>query len=104
MQGVRELYKFGLYSYCGYVNGSGICSNTSAATRWEPFNVITSDMLSNYSGFTTALITQGTFIDSNYLGDFTRGAYYLIIIGSVCTAMALLTSVALPRLSAHTAY
>ncbi|KAI0639101.1 Glucanosyltransferase-domain-containing protein [Trametes polyzona] len=91
MQGVRELYKFGLYSYCGYVNGSGICSNTSAATRWEPFNVITSDMLSNYSGFTTALITQGTFIDSNYLGDFTRGAYYLIIIGSVCTAMALLT-------------
>ncbi|KAL1951818.1 hypothetical protein VTO73DRAFT_967 [Trametes versicolor] len=89
--GIRENYKFGLYSYCGYVNSSGICSNTSAATRWEPFSVIVADMRSNYSGVTTALITEGTFIDSDYLGEFTKGAYYLIIIGSVCAAMALLT-------------
>lgn len=95
--GIRENYKFGLYSYCGYVNGSGICSNTSAATRWEPFSVIVADMRSNYSGVTTALITEGTFIDSDYLGEFTKGAYYLIIIGSVCAAMALLTLVARPK-------
>lgn len=50
-------------------------------------------MLKNYSDFTTALITQGTFIDSDYLGEFTNGAYYLIIIGSVCAALALLTLV-----------
>ncbi|KAH9853090.1 Glucanosyltransferase-domain-containing protein [Lenzites betulinus] len=91
-QGIRDLYKFGLYSYCGYVNGTaGICSNSSAATRFEPLQVMTADMLKNYSDFTTALITQGTFIDSDYLGEFTNGAYYLIIIGSVCAALALLT-------------
>ncbi|KAI0374477.1 hypothetical protein BV20DRAFT_1049270 [Pilatotrama ljubarskyi] len=91
-QGIRDLYKYGLYSYCGYVNGSqGICSNTSAANRFEPFGNMVADMSMNYSGVTTALITQGTFIDSNYLGDFTNGAYYLIIIGSVCSALALFT-------------
>ncbi|TBU34938.1 Glucanosyltransferase-domain-containing protein [Dichomitus squalens] len=92
MEGVRDTYKFGLYSYCGYLNGSqGTCSNTSAANRFEPFRVITADMLGNYTGFTTALITQGTFIDSNYLGDFTNGAWYLILIGTVAAALALLT-------------
>ncbi|CDO70234.1 hypothetical protein BN946_scf184942.g34 [Trametes cinnabarina] len=90
-QGLRDTYKFGLYSYCGYVNGTGVCSNTTAASRFQPFTALTSDMLTNYTGFTTALITQGTFIDSSYLGNFTNGAYYLIIIGSVATALALFT-------------
>ncbi|KAI0359071.1 hypothetical protein OH77DRAFT_1396170 [Trametes cingulata] len=91
-EGIRQLYKYGLYSYCGYVNGSqGICSNTSAANRFEPLGNMVADMSMNYSGVTTALITQGAFIDSNYLGDFTNGAYYLIIIGSVCAALALFT-------------
>ena len=86
------MYKFGLYSYCGYLNGTqGICSNVSTANRFEPFRVITADMLANYTGFTTALITQGTFIDSNYLGDFTNGAWYLILIGTVATALAFIT-------------
>ncbi|RPD63253.1 hypothetical protein L226DRAFT_451078 [Lentinus tigrinus ALCF2SS1-7] len=91
-QGLRQLYKFGLYSHCGYVNGSqGICSNVSAANRFEPLRVITADMLANYTQFTNAIITQGTFIDSNYLGDFTNGAYYLILIGTVATALAFIT-------------
>ncbi|KAJ3011157.1 hypothetical protein NUW54_g2265 [Trametes sanguinea] len=90
-QGLRDTYKFGLYSYCGYLNGTGVCSNTTAASRFQPFTALTSDMLTNYTGFTTALITQGTFIDSPYLGNFTNGAYYLIIIGSVATALALFT-------------
>ncbi|TFK93557.1 carbohydrate-binding module family 43 protein [Polyporus arcularius HHB13444] len=91
-QGLRQLYKFGLYSHCGYINGShGICSNVSAANRFEPLVVTTADMLANYTQFTDAIITQGTFVDSNYLGDFTNGAYYLILIGTVATALALIT-------------
>ena len=50
-------------------------------------------MLANYTQFTNAIITQGTFIDSNYLGDFTNGAYYLVLIGTVATALALITYV-----------
>lgn len=76
------------------MNGShGICSNVSAADRFEPLTVITADMLANYTQFTNAIITQGTFIDSNYLGDFTNGAYYLVLIGTVATALALITYV-----------
>ncbi|KAI8995412.1 Glucanosyltransferase-domain-containing protein [Trametes punicea] len=90
-QGLRDLYKFGLYSYCGYVNGTGVCSNSTAANRFQPFTAITSDMIANYTAFTVALVTEGAFIDSSYLGNFTNGAYYLIIIGSVCAALALFT-------------
>ena len=92
MDGIRDFYKFGLYSHCGYLNGShGVCSNVSAANRFQPFTVITADMLSNYTRVTTALITEGTFIDSNYLGNFTNGAYYLILIGTVAAALAFIT-------------
>ncbi|PIL29659.1 hypothetical protein GSI_08296 [Ganoderma sinense ZZ0214-1] len=91
-EGIRDIYKFGLYSYCGYLNGSeGVCSNVSAANRFQPFTVITADMLSNYTGLTTALITEGTFIDSTYLGNFTNAAYYLILIGTISAALAFIT-------------
>ncbi len=94
MQGVRQMYKFGLYSHCGYVDdSSGICSNSSAANRFEPLTVIIADMASNYSRFTTAIVTQGTFVDSDYLGEFTNAAYYLILVGTVATALAFITYV-----------
>ncbi|OBZ79074.1 hypothetical protein A0H81_00472 [Grifola frondosa] len=90
--GLRQIYKFGLYSHCAFVNTSGgICSNHSTANRFEPFTVITADMLTNYSSLTTALVTNVTIIDSPYLGEFTNGAYYLILIGTVCAALTLFT-------------
>ncbi|KAH9947943.1 Glucanosyltransferase-domain-containing protein [Amylocystis lapponica] len=92
--GLRQMYKFGLYSYCAYVNTThGICSSTSGAKRFQPYNEITADMLANYSSYSDALITNTTFTDSSYLGEFSNGAYYLIIIGSVSTALALLAGI-----------
>lgn len=87
--GLRNLYRFGLYSYCAYVNTShGTCSNHSTANRWEPFNVITADMALNYSIVTDELIPSDAFTDSQYIGDFTNGAWYLLLIGTMCTALA----------------
>lgn len=89
--GLRNLYRFGLYSYCAYVNTShGTCSNHSAANRWEPLKVITADMASNYSALTDELIPADTFTDSQYVGDFTNGAWYLLLIGTICAGLAFL--------------
>ncbi len=90
------MYKFGLYSHCGYTNDThGICSNSSAASRFTPYDVLTTDMLANYTRISNALFSSTTFTDSSYLGNFTHGAYYLLIIGTVCTVLALLTLVTL---------
>ena len=62
----------------------------TAANRFQPYDVITSDMLGNYSSFTDYIITSSTFIDSPYLGNFTNGAYYLLLIGTVCAALSLI--------------
>ncbi|KAH9911428.1 Glucanosyltransferase-domain-containing protein [Epithele typhae] len=89
--GLRDEYRFGLYGWCASVSGTGLCSNVSAGNRFEPFTVILADMPSNYSSITTSLLTRGTFIDSDYLGSFTNGAYYLILIGTIATALTFFT-------------
>lgn len=92
--GLRNFYDFGLYSYCAYTNGShGTCSKSYTANRFQPYADITADMGANYSSLTDALITNVTFVDSSYLGSFTNGAWYLLLIGTICAASALLTGI-----------
>lgn len=90
-QGLRQIYRFGLYSYCGYVSGlGGSCSSTSAASRFQPFDAITADMLSNYTQFTNAIFTGTTFKDSSYLGSNSHTAYYFLLFGTIFASLALL--------------
>ncbi|KAF9650723.1 hypothetical protein BDM02DRAFT_3092710 [Thelephora ganbajun] len=92
--GLRQLYKFGLYSHCAYVNQTaGLCTNTTAAYQFRPYTVITSDMLSNYSGYTDAIIHNATFADSSSLGGNSRSAYYLLLLGSILATISLATGV-----------
>lgn len=94
--GLRTEYKFGLYSYCAYVNDThGTCSNSTAGTRLQPFLAFLGDIPSNYTGLTNSFIPDTTFTNSSYLGDFSRGAYYLLLLGSIAVALALFTSVLL---------
>ncbi|KAJ7630513.1 actin cortical patch SUR7/pH-response regulator pali [Roridomyces roridus] len=91
--GLRQFYQFGLYSHCGYVNASaGICSNHSTASPFEPYTALTSDMLSNYSQFSDPIVGDNSFKDGS-LGKNTRAAYYMILLGTICAALALLTGV-----------
>lgn len=88
--GLRNFYDFGLYAYCAYVNEThGTCSSHVTAMKLQPFADIVGDMPANYSGLTTALIPDFTFVDSQYLGDFSRGAYYLLLLGTIAAALAL---------------
>ena len=92
--GLRQEYKFGLYGHCAYVNDTaGLCSNTSAGNRFQPFNAIVGDMQPNFTSISTVLLANSTFTDSDYLGNFSNGAYYLLLIGTICAALALITSV-----------
>lgn len=89
--GVRQLYKFGLYSYCAYVDvKAGICSNHTAGQPYMPYNIITADMSSNYSILSAPFIPDNSFRDSNYLGNSSKAASWLILLGTIVTAMALL--------------
>jgi len=93
--GLRQTYEFGIYSYCAYVNpGQGICSNTTAGFPWQPFNLILADMGANYSGLTQNFINNTlTFTNSHYLGQFSHSAYYVLLLGTICAALALVLGI-----------
>lgn len=59
-----------------------------------PFNVILSDMPSNWSEVTQNLIPDDlTFTNSKYLGDLSHAAYYLLLLGTICASLALVMCV-----------
>lgn len=92
--GLRQLYKFGLYSHCAYVNETaGLCTNTTAAYGFQPYTVINNDMLANYSGYTAAIIHNATFANSDSLGGSSRSAYYLLLLGAIVSIVSLVTLV-----------
>ena len=90
--GLRPLYNFGLYSYCSYIDSKdGQCSNSSVAFQLQPYSVVLADMPTNYSGLTQGFVPIDlTFTNSHYLGEFSRAAYYLLLMGSICAALAML--------------
>ena len=90
--GLRPLYNFGLYSYCSYIDSKdGQCSNSSVAFQLQPYSVVLADMPTNYSGLTQGFVPSDlTFTNSHYLGEFSRAAYYLLLMGSICAALAML--------------
>ncbi|KAG1783624.1 hypothetical protein EV702DRAFT_1054667 [Suillus placidus] len=93
--GLRQIYEFGLYSYCAYVNSSaGTCTNHTIADKFEPFIAITSDMLYNYTQYCDTMFVNTTFINSSYLAYNSRVAYYFILIGTIFATIALFTGVA----------
>ncbi|EGO02720.1 hypothetical protein SERLA73DRAFT_176062 [Serpula lacrymans var. lacrymans S7.3] len=92
--GLRQLYEFGLYSHCAYVNTtSGICTNHTVATKYEPYVAITSDMFLNYSQYSDAIFADTSFMDSSYLGSNSKAAYYFLLLGTIFAALALFTGV-----------
>ncbi|KAF7340014.1 hypothetical protein MVEN_01919100 [Mycena venus] len=92
--GLRQFYLFGLYSHCGYVNTSaGICTNHSIQNQFTPYSSLTSDMLANYTILTNNIFAGTSFFDSDDLGHTSRAAYWMLLLGTICAALALLTGV-----------
>ena len=99
--GLRQTYKYGLYCYCAFVpDGTGICGNHTIGEQFQPYDAITADMLSNYSVLSAAFIETSTFRDSKYLGQSSKAAYWMFLLGSICAALTVLTSVS-PSVHSH---
>lgn len=99
--GLRQLYKFGLYSHCAYVNDTaGRCGNETVGEQFKPYNVLISDMPSNWSIFSQSFIPDTTtFQNSGFLGHNSKAAYWMLLLGTLCTAAAFITYVQLAMLS-----
>jgi len=97
--GLRQLYIFGLYSHCGFVNESsaGSCSNHTIGRKYHPYEALTTDMRSNYSTLTDNILETFTedigFQDSKTLGSYTVAAYYLILLATVMAALVFILGV-----------
>lgn len=92
--GMRQTYKFGLYSYCAFVqDGTGLCGNHTMGEQFRPFDTISADMLGNYSVFSAAFLQNVTFHDSKYLGQLSKTAYWMFFLGTFCVALAFLTGI-----------
>jgi hypothetical protein len=88
--GIRQVYKFGLYSYCGYLNNSaGTCTNKTLGNKYLPSAALLADMSLNYSALTIFIINGTSSFESQSIGSHTRSASYLILIGTICAFLAL---------------
>lgn len=88
--GIRQFYKFGLYSYCGYLNKTaGTCTNTTIANKYQPYDALIADMSLNYSALTIFIINGTSSFESESMASHTHSAYYLILIGTICAFFAL---------------
>jgi hypothetical protein len=96
--GLRDSYEFGFYSYCAYVSDNGgICSNRTTAHAFKPFDAVSADMPQIYrviSG-TSIIPLNLTFKDSKYTGQTSKAAYWMILLGTICAALTLITFVQL---------
>jgi len=94
--GLRQFYRFGLYSHCAYIDDKqGLCGNHTIGDQFRPYDAITSDMSANYTAFTNAIISStSTFRDSSYLGQSSKAAYWMLLLGTICAALALITGFA----------
>lgn len=93
--GLRQVYKFGIYSHCAYVNDTaGQCGNQTIGEQFKPYDALTSDMNGNWSIFTQSFIPDtGTFRNSGFLGHNSKAAYWMLLLGMLCGAAAFITYV-----------
>jgi hypothetical protein len=92
--GLRQFYEFGLYSHCGFIGDRlGICTNHTAGRQFKPYDAITSDMAANYTRITEAVLAGTTFENSHYLGQSSKAAYWMLLLGTICAFLALLSLV-----------
>lgn len=85
--GLRHEYRWGLYHYCAYIlepTVSGVCSNTTFALAWTPFEAMRDDIPPKYFVQVNEFIIN-SLRDSPYLGTLSRVAYWLILVATIAT-------------------
>jgi len=94
--GLRQVYRWGFYGYCGYVDpasGQGVCTaegNGSFAYPFAPMDAILAEIPSQYRTTAQFLVPPSKFRDSGYETRTSRAGFYFIFIGSVATGLTFL--------------
>jgi len=94
--GLRQVYRWGFYGYCGYVDpasGQGVCTaegNGSFAYPFAPMDAILAEIPSTYRPTAQYLVPVSKFRDSGYEKSTSRAGFIFIFIGSLTTALTFL--------------
>ncbi|GAA5991404.1 hypothetical protein JCM11641_004621 [Rhodosporidiobolus odoratus] len=93
--GLRKGYEWGLWSYCS-TNGDlgaarSYCVERSIdGPRFQPAQVLLEDIPTEYSDLLKQVLPENIFTADDYLGEYTRGATYVTMVGALSTAIAAL--------------
>ncbi|GAA5938649.1 SUR7/PalI family protein [Sporobolomyces koalae] len=92
--GLRKTYEWGLWSYCATNGGVGAdrsyCEDATIHPAFQPAKVLMADIPQDYTNALSETLPNNVFTADDYLGRYTRAASYLIMIGSLATAIAAL--------------
>lgn len=92
--GLRKTYEWGLWSFCSSNGGIGddrsYCEDASIKPAFQPAKVLMADIPQDYSSALDETLPDNVFTADGYLGNFTQAASYLIMVGSLATALAAL--------------
>jgi hypothetical protein len=88
--GLRQLYQWGFYSYCAYTAPrQGICANHTTAQTFDPFTTLVADVPVKFKAETMFIISPSPFTNSGQLASLSHAGYYLCLIGTVLTTLAM---------------
>ncbi|GAA5876697.1 hypothetical protein JCM1840_000764 [Sporobolomyces johnsonii] len=94
--GLRKIYEWGLWSYCPTNDGLGgdrsYCEDRTINPAFQPAKVLMEDIPTEYSNVLSEVLPDNVFTADGYLGNYTQAASYLIMVGSLATALAALIS------------
>lgn len=94
--GLRQVYRWGFYGYCGYVDpatGQGVCTaegNGSFAYPFKPMAAILAEIPPQYRTTAQFLVPPSKFRSSSYEASTSRAGFIMVFIGSVTTAVTFL--------------
>jgi len=91
--GLREYYEWGLWTYCLKDSLGGVpdaCDGNSWAYAFEPVPAILYDVPSDLQSQVTSRLPSSTFTSSDYLRSYSKGAFYVLFIGTVAGGLALI--------------
>lgn len=93
-QGLRQIYSWGLWSYCGATGlattNDDYCSETHWGNGFQPESALLLDTPTTLTTNVQSAIPAVTFNSNKYLNRTTKAAFYLYLIGAISAGVSLI--------------
>ncbi|GAA6060628.1 hypothetical protein JCM10212_006379 [Sporobolomyces blumeae] len=101
--GLRKTYEWGLWGYCATNGGVGdarsYCEESTINPSFQPAKVLLEDVPTDFADALKETLPDNVFTADDYLGTYTQAASYVILLGSLSTALAALFALFARRLA-----